>query len=504
MIAASRPSASEVPCSIGGNSASPLYSTVTPGRLDRLADGVLDGDDLVAVGVLDRLVELRLGVGDAAVLRERVRLNGSPTLVDARPCRSCGLNSGVLSFATACSIAALRSGVSSRCPAGAAKTRFRTAPCSEANFGLDQVGRLLGVRAGISNLSRSLPPMVATSTIRTTMIPTQVTTTRQGLPAHMRIQRASAPVASRSCADRRSAEPFSACVVMVFRTSSSPCCPDHATWAGPSTTVRKPHFLQQPLDWDDAAPKQGDAVRRAGRRSRARSRVRQPRLPARRAGRDPPPLCRSSAGSPAGSSSAAGNAIAAPPAGQVHRALLPRRGNGVRCRTPALRPLPAQDYRPSCDFGGCFTRGTGRRRRDRRPAARGARGAGTRAQRRHEARGPACRTAPSSWSTRKRCSCSATGCCGGLRAGTTTPGRGDGRDRDGADASVARRRAGDRMGRRSAAVSPTAATPASALKAGTADSATCPACARCYRRSMRPFFRVTCEARSRSWRRSSS
>jgi hypothetical protein len=30
MIAASRPSISDVPCSIGGNSASPLYSTVTP------------------------------------------------------------------------------------------------------------------------------------------------------------------------------------------------------------------------------------------------------------------------------------------------------------------------------------------------------------------------------------------------------------------------------------------------------------------------------------------
>jgi hypothetical protein len=28
--AASRPSSSDVPCSIGGNSASPLYSTVTP------------------------------------------------------------------------------------------------------------------------------------------------------------------------------------------------------------------------------------------------------------------------------------------------------------------------------------------------------------------------------------------------------------------------------------------------------------------------------------------
>ena len=30
IIAASSPSASDVPCSIGGNSASPLYSTVTP------------------------------------------------------------------------------------------------------------------------------------------------------------------------------------------------------------------------------------------------------------------------------------------------------------------------------------------------------------------------------------------------------------------------------------------------------------------------------------------
>ena len=81
MIAASRPSASEVPCSIGGNSASPLYSTVTPAGCDRVADGVLDGDDRVAVGVLDRLVELRLGVGDPAVLRRTCCwLNGSPTL----------------------------------------------------------------------------------------------------------------------------------------------------------------------------------------------------------------------------------------------------------------------------------------------------------------------------------------------------------------------------------------------------------------------------------------
>ena len=72
MIAASRPSSSEVPCSIGGNSASPLYSTVTPDGLDGLADGVLDRDDRVAVLVLDRLVELRLRVGDAAVVGERL------------------------------------------------------------------------------------------------------------------------------------------------------------------------------------------------------------------------------------------------------------------------------------------------------------------------------------------------------------------------------------------------------------------------------------------------
>ncbi len=52
-----------------------------PGRLDGLADDVLHGDDLVPVGVLDRLVELRLGVGDTSVLRERV---GAERVADAR------------------------------------------------------------------------------------------------------------------------------------------------------------------------------------------------------------------------------------------------------------------------------------------------------------------------------------------------------------------------------------------------------------------------------------
>ena len=53
-----------------------------PGRLDRAADGVLDGDDLVAVGVLDRLVELRLGVGDPAVLGERAPAEGVADALD--------------------------------------------------------------------------------------------------------------------------------------------------------------------------------------------------------------------------------------------------------------------------------------------------------------------------------------------------------------------------------------------------------------------------------------
>ena len=43
-----------------------------PRRLDLLAHGVLDGDDRVAVLCLDRLVELRFGVRDSAVIGERL------------------------------------------------------------------------------------------------------------------------------------------------------------------------------------------------------------------------------------------------------------------------------------------------------------------------------------------------------------------------------------------------------------------------------------------------
>jgi hypothetical protein len=50
------------------------------GGRDGVPDGVLDGDDRVSVLVLDRLVELRLGVGDPAVVGERV---GAEWVADA-------------------------------------------------------------------------------------------------------------------------------------------------------------------------------------------------------------------------------------------------------------------------------------------------------------------------------------------------------------------------------------------------------------------------------------
>ena len=53
---------------------------------DRLAHRVLDRDDRVAVLVLDRLVELRLGVGDAPVVGERAVAERVAGALDARPC----------------------------------------------------------------------------------------------------------------------------------------------------------------------------------------------------------------------------------------------------------------------------------------------------------------------------------------------------------------------------------------------------------------------------------
>ena len=139
--------------------------------------------------------------------------NGLATLV--RPALSpCGLNSDVFRSAIALRIAALRAGVSSRSPAGAANTMLRTAPCSEENSALIRSVAFWVSEPGIVNSSRSEPPIVATRKIRLAMITTQARTTRHGLFAHARIQRASPPVASRSCASRRSDRPVSPCSVI--------------------------------------------------------------------------------------------------------------------------------------------------------------------------------------------------------------------------------------------------------------------------------------------------
>ena len=132
-------------------------------------------------------------------------LNGSPTFSSpASPSR--GANSPDFNRVIASSIAARRSGVSSRCPFGAAKTTFSTAPCSDVNSDSSRSVAFCVSDPGISNSSLSEPPTAPTRTISTTRIPTQPATTRHGWVAHARAQRASAPVERRSWAARRSAD----------------------------------------------------------------------------------------------------------------------------------------------------------------------------------------------------------------------------------------------------------------------------------------------------------
>ncbi len=121
------------------------------GRLDRLTHGVLNGDHRVAVLVLDRLIELRLRVGDAAVvgdgrLAERIvdadeagpalgrcelrRLEARDRLLDRRPALRC-----VESLA-------FRRG----------EHDVQNPTLLGRELGLDQVGCLLGVRPGYLEL----------------------------------------------------------------------------------------------------------------------------------------------------------------------------------------------------------------------------------------------------------------------------------------------------------------------------------------------------------------
>ena len=190
-------------------------------------------------------------------------LNGSPTLVS--PARSSvGWNSVVRSSAIASSIAAFRSAVSSRCPSGAAKTMLSTPPCSSANSdSIRSVARWVS-EPGISNSSRSEPPIVATSPMRTTTIASQPRTTRHGWLAQKRVHRARPPVASRSCAARL---PFPVSVVCsVIPRSSRSIAPVvlRQTARGPRTHRR------------EGSPDSKDDLCRAGGRTVYRPSVMRP------------------------------------------------------------------------------------------------------------------------------------------------------------------------------------------------------------------------------------
>ena len=145
--AASRPSSSCVPCSIGGNSASPLNSTCYAGRSDRLTDSVLHGNDRLAVLVVDDTVELGLRVRDAPVVGDGVL--GERCLDALEACRVFRR----LEFRPA----ELRDRLVDRLfpfwrveplPRGSREDDVQDATLLFDELGFDQVRRLLRVRAG--------------------------------------------------------------------------------------------------------------------------------------------------------------------------------------------------------------------------------------------------------------------------------------------------------------------------------------------------------------------
>ena len=318
-----------------------------PGRLDRLANGVLDRDDGLAVLVLDRLVELRLGVGDAPVVGERVL---AERVADARDARRPvgGLELADLSRATAFAIAAFRSGVSSRSPSGAAKTRLRTPPCSDANSASIRSVAFCVSEPGIVNSSRREPPIVATSTISVAMMPIQAKTTRHGCvrarahPARERARREplvrGQPLAS---------SPFSSCsgrhraAILLGRVRVRTLHePRSQSGYGPQNYTERP--------FERAG---GDTVASMPRRNRvtpfgelvadpaAVSSTATAAAFTTRHGRDPAPLRRQALDLlPARVPRVAARELLQP--GTVHRALLSRRGDRVRRRPPPVRSLP--------------------------------------------------------------------------------------------------------------------------------------------------------------------
>ena len=175
------------------------------GRLDRLADGVLHGDDGVAILLEDDPVELRLRVGDAPVVGERVLAERIADALDPGLVLGRRLNSVRLQLrdrrprsrpcARACRAArppARRRRGSGRRPARR-RTRTRSGRSPSACPSPGSRTRPSGCRRP------SRPGRSAAA-----MMPTQPTTTRHGCVAQARVQRASAPVERRSWAARRS------------------------------------------------------------------------------------------------------------------------------------------------------------------------------------------------------------------------------------------------------------------------------------------------------------
>ena len=202
MNAARKPSSSWIPCWMGGDSASPLNSAVTPAgsTVSRTAFSTATTRERSAVLIVSENCASAYAIRP---LSENVwSENGLPTLsMPALP--SVGLNSARLELRNAALTAALRSGVSRRSPFGAAKTRFSTEPCSDENSALIRSVAFCVSEPGISNLSLRLPPMVNTRTNSSAIEASEPRMTRQGCDAHTRAQRASRPVESRSCAKSR-------------------------------------------------------------------------------------------------------------------------------------------------------------------------------------------------------------------------------------------------------------------------------------------------------------
>ena len=112
---------------------------------------------------------------------------------------------------------------------------------------------------------------------------------------------------------------------------------------------------------------------------------------------------------------------AAAAAGPLHGALLPRRGDGVRRRTPAVRRVPPRGLRPLRRALARPPPGPDRRGRDRRAAPRGTRrpvaAAPSVDARRRSTSSP---MAPSCSTETRRSSCWDGACCAGRPAATRT------------------------------------------------------------------------------------